>query len=106
MENSLENVSLGPGSTVGEKGKHLPRLPSDSLRFRPCRFVSPFSPNEEPGPWLGEFVCGYRGKPKNTSDYKLFPKSPRIYLNNRPHFLWVYRHDNPRRILGEQEKSL
>ena len=60
MENSLENVSLGPGSTVGEKGKHLPRLPSDSLRFRPCRFFSPFSPNEEPGPWLGEFVCGYR----------------------------------------------
>ena len=59
MENSLENFSLGPGFTVGEKGQHLPRLPSDSLRFRPCGFFSSFSPNEEPSPWLGQFVCGY-----------------------------------------------
>ena len=28
------------------------------------------------------------------------------YLSNKPHFLWVYRRDNPRRMLGEHEKSL
>ena len=28
------------------------------------------------------------------------------YLSNRPHFLWVYRRDNPRGMLGEHEKSL
>ena len=28
------------------------------------------------------------------------------YLSNRPHFLWVYRSDNPRGMLGEHEKSL
>ena len=27
------------------------------------------------------------------------------YLSNRPHFLWVYRRDNPRGMLGEHEKS-
>ena len=26
--------------------------------------------------------------------------------HTRPHFLWVYRRDNPRRMLGEHEKSL
>ena len=26
-------------------------------------------------------------------------------LSNRPHFLWVYRRDNPRGMLGEHEKS-
>ena len=30
----------------------------------------------------------------------------RVYLSNRPHFLWVYRRDNPRGMLGEHEKSL
>ena len=29
-----------------------------------------------------------------------------VYLSNRPHFLWVYRHDNPRGMLGEHEKDL
>ena len=29
-----------------------------------------------------------------------------VYLSNRPHFLWVYRRDNPRGMLGEHEKSL
>ena len=29
-----------------------------------------------------------------------------VLLNNRPHFLWVYRRDNPLRMLGEHEKSL
>ena len=29
-----------------------------------------------------------------------------IYLSNRPHFLWVYRRDNPRGMLGEHEKKL
>ena len=29
-----------------------------------------------------------------------------IYLSNRPHFLWVYRRDNPLGMLGEHEKSL
>ena len=28
------------------------------------------------------------------------------YLSNRPHFLWVYRRDNPRGMLGEHEKSV
>ena len=28
------------------------------------------------------------------------------YLSNRPHFPWVYRHDKPRGMLGEHEKSL
>ena len=28
------------------------------------------------------------------------------YISNRPHFLWVYRRDKPRGMLGEQEKSL
>ena len=28
------------------------------------------------------------------------------YLSNRPHFLWVYRRDNPRGMLGEHEKNL
>ena len=27
------------------------------------------------------------------------------YLNNIPHFLWVYLCDNPRGILGENEKA-
>ena len=29
-----------------------------------------------------------------------------LYLSNRPHFLWVYRRDNPRGMLGEHEKKL
>ena len=29
-----------------------------------------------------------------------------VYLSNRPHFLWVYRRDNPRGMLGEHEKKL
>ena len=28
-----------------------------------------------------------------------------LYKSNRPHFLWVYRRDNPLRMLGEHEKS-
>ena len=28
-----------------------------------------------------------------------------IYLSNRPHFLWVYRRDNPLWMLGEHSKS-
>ena len=28
------------------------------------------------------------------------------YLSNIPHFLWVYRRDNPRGMLREHEKSL
>ena len=31
---------------------------------------------------------------------------PPSYLSNRPHFLWVYRRDNPRGMLGEHSKSL
>ena len=27
-----------------------------------------------------------------------------FYKSNRPHFLWVYRRDNPRGMLGEHEK--
>ena len=27
------------------------------------------------------------------------------YLSNRPHFLWVYRRDNPGGMLEEHEKS-
>ena len=29
-----------------------------------------------------------------------------VCLSNRPHFLWVYRRDNPRGMLGEHEKKL
>ena len=29
-----------------------------------------------------------------------------VYLSNRPHFLWVYRRDNPSGMLGEHEKKL
>ena len=29
-----------------------------------------------------------------------------IYISNRPQFLWVYRRDKPRGMLGEDEKSL
>ena len=43
-------------------------------------------------PWIGQFLV------KSVC--------PCVYLSNRPHFLWVYRHDNPRRLLGEHEKSL
>ena len=32
--------------------------------------------------------------------------SKMVYLSSRPHFLWVYRGDNPRGMLGEHEKSL
>ena len=28
------------------------------------------------------------------------------YLSNIPHFLWLYRRDNPREMLGEHLKSL
>ena len=35
------------------------------------------------------------------SNYRL-----RCYLGNRPHFLWVYRRDNPRGMLGEHSNSL
>ena len=28
------------------------------------------------------------------------------YKSSKPHFLWVYRRDNPRRMLGELKKSL
>ena len=28
-----------------------------------------------------------------------------FHLVTRPHFLWVYRRDNPRGMLGEHEKS-
>ena len=29
-----------------------------------------------------------------------------VYLNNRPHFLWVYRRDNPSGMLGEHRENL
>ena len=29
----------------------------------------------------------------------------RVYLSNRSHFLWVYRRDNPRGMLGEPRKA-
>ena len=28
-----------------------------------------------------------------------------IYLSNRPHFLWVYRRDDPRGMLGENTRK-
>ena len=34
------------------------------------------------------------------------PVPRKVYLSNRPHFLRVYRRDNPRGMLGEHEKSL
>ena len=41
-----------------------------------------------------------------TSNLKLACQDQNVYLSNRPQFLWVYRRDNPRGILEEQEKSL
>ena len=37
---------------------------------------------------------------------KLIENLKLFYKSNRPHFLWVYRSDNPLRMLGEHEKSL
>ena len=37
---------------------------------------------------------------------KLIENFKSFYKSNRPHFLWVYRRDNPLGMLGEQEKSL
>ena len=28
-----------------------------------------------------------------------------LFISNRPHFLWVYRRDNPRGMLGEHGKA-
>ena len=41
-----------------------------------------------------------------TSNLKLACQDQIVYLSNRPQFLWVYRHDNPCRMMGEHEKSL
>ena len=40
-----------------------------------------------------------------TSSQLIAGSTPSGYLSNRPHFLWVYRRDNPRGMLGEHEKS-
>ena len=72
----IHNQQKWSGSPVGEKGKLLPRLPPGSLRFRPCGFFSPFSLNEEPGPGLGEFVCGYW-------DLKVNPFTPGDFAEKR-----------------------
>ena len=37
---------------------------------------------------------------------KLIENLKLFYKSNRPHFLWVYRRDNPLRMLGEHSKSL
>ena len=37
--------------------------------------------------------------------YKNCLTSDHHFLSNRPHFLWVYRHDNPHGMLGEHECS-
>ena len=37
---------------------------------------------------------------------KLIENLKLFYKSNRPHFLWVYRRDNPRGMLEEHEKSL
>ena len=39
-------------------------------------------------------------------DAKLIENFKLFYKSNRPHFLWVYRRDNPRGSLREHEKSL
>ena len=35
---------------------------------------------------------------------KLIENLKLFYKSNRPHFLWVYRRDNPLGMLGEHEK--
>ena len=47
----------------------------------------------------------------NRSDRVSYNRSDHVsynitYLSNRPHFLWVYRRDNPLGMLGEHEKKL
>ena len=37
---------------------------------------------------------------------KLIENLKIFYKNNRSHFLWVYRHDNPLGMLGEHSKIL
>ena len=37
---------------------------------------------------------------------KLIENLKLFYKSSRPHFLWVYRRDNPLRMLGEHSKSL
>ena len=48
--------------------------------------------------WIGNFTR------KNLKEKSI--NSYVYYFSNRPHFLWVYRRDNPRGMLGEHEKSL
>ena len=45
-------------------------------------------------------------KTLNSKDSDKYESFHVAYLSNKPHFLWVYRRDNPRGMLGEHEKSL
>ena len=36
---------------------------------------------------------------------KLIENLKLFYISNRPHFIWVYRRDNPLGMLGEHEKA-
>ena len=47
--------------------------------------------------------CG--GLQEVTGGYRRLQEVTGGYLSNRPHFLWVYRRDNPPGMLVEREKS-
>ena len=49
-------------------------------------------------------LIGY--KPMAYCAGKLIENLKLFYKNNRPHFLWVYRRDNPLGMLGEHSKNL
>ena len=55
---------------------------------------------------LQELTRGDRGLLEVAGGYKGLQEVRGGYLSNRPHFLWVYRRDNPPGMLGEHEKSL
>ena len=55
---------------------------------------------------LLEVAGGYKRLQGVTGGYKWLQEVRGGYLSNRPHFLRVYRRDNPPGMLGEHEKSL
>ena len=50
--------------------------------------------------WSGFGI--FKQKQENPNEIRMVGH----YLSNTPHFLWVYRRDNPRGMLEEHEKSL
>ena len=104
MQRSKLTSQLGAGRSIGYLGGDV-RIPYKHEFF--SGFLS-----------VRSFLCSdYRLAKKQRPCKLLFPLiSPlaarayerdhnNVYFSNRPHFLWVYRRDNPRGMLGEHEKS-